>query len=82
MTLRKIKVSLPIDVRRMPLLELPIKRRKKRQCWAKIKKEKKMYGGHHVTMLMAIVRKDVRNFVSAVKQCWSRDIIRFGRFEK
>ena len=41
MILRKIKVSLPIDVRRMPLLELPIKRRKKRQCGAKIKKEKK-----------------------------------------
>ena len=41
-----------------------------------------MYGGHYVTMLMAMVRKDVRNIVSAVKQCWSRDIIRFGRFEK
>ena len=39
--LRKIKVSLSIDVRRMPLLEVPIKRRKKRQCGAKIKKEKK-----------------------------------------
>ena len=28
-----------IDVRRMPLLELRIKRRKTRQCWAKIKKK-------------------------------------------
>ena len=36
---RKIKVSLPIDVHRMPLLELPIKKRKKRQCCAKIKKK-------------------------------------------
>ena len=39
--LRKIKVSLSIDVHRTPLLELPTKRRKKRQCGAKIKKEKK-----------------------------------------
>jgi len=30
-------------------------------------KRKKMYGRHHVPMLMAMVRKDVRNFASAVK---------------
>ena len=30
--LNKIKVSLPNDVRGMPLLELPIKRRKRRYC--------------------------------------------------
>ena len=32
-------VSLPTDVRRMSLFELPIKRRKKRRCCAKIKKK-------------------------------------------
>ena len=36
---KQIKVFLPIDVCRTPLLELPIKRRKKRQCCAKIKKK-------------------------------------------
>ena len=36
---KKIKVSPPTDVRRMSLLELPIKRRKKRRCCAKIKKK-------------------------------------------
>ena len=30
-------------------------------------KRKKMYGRHHVTIVM--VRKDVRIFASAVKQC-------------
>ena len=32
------------------------------------KKKKKMDGRHHVTMLMVMVRKDVRNFAWAVKQ--------------
>ena len=34
----------------------------------KLNRKKKMYGRHHVTMLMAMVRKDVRNFAWAVKQ--------------
>ena len=36
---RSVMRERSIDVRRMPLLELPIKRRKTRQCWAKIKKK-------------------------------------------
>ena len=35
-----MKVSLSIDVPRMPLLELSIKRRKKKQCCVKIKRKK------------------------------------------
>ena len=43
-------------------------------CQIKTKKKNWKSVRHHVTMLMAMVRKDMRNFASAVKQSWSKEI--------
>ena len=64
---KKIKVSPPTDVRRMSLLELPIKRRKKRRCCAKIKKKENVRSAPCPNAVMAMFWKDIRNFASAVK---------------
>ena len=44
------------------------------QCWAKIKKKENVRSAPCHNARMATIRKDVRDFASAVKQCWSRDI--------
>ena len=50
-------------------------------------KRKKMYDRHHVTMLKVMVRKDVRNFESAVNKAEAGTLIKrtsilVGRFKK
>ena len=62
--LRTKKVSLPIDVCRTPLLELPIKRRNE----GILKRTKKVRSASCHNAIMEMVRKDVRNFASAVKK--------------
>ena len=51
-----------------------LKEEAKAQCWAKIKKKENVWSAPCRNARMATVRKDVRNFASAVRQCWSRDI--------
>ena len=51
-----------------------LKEETKRQCWTKIKKKENGRSAPGHNTIMGMVRKDVRNFALAVKQCWSRDI--------